>query len=97
MDIPYSRWFSVIEKRRSRRSFKPTQLDKDILTHLDSTCKGFRPFPDARAVLVREVPDALFKGSIGPYGKVKGAPAFIAFIGNMDSSNAWERVVPLLG
>jgi len=92
MDIPYSRWFSVIEKRRSRRSFEPKQLDKKLLTHLDSICNGFRPFPDARSVLVREVPDILFKGAIGPYGKIKGAPAFIAFIGNMDSPNVWERV-----
>jgi nitroreductase len=92
MDIPYSRWFRVIEKRRSRRSFEPKQLEKGLLVQLDSICEGFTPFPDARSVLVREVPDTLFKGAIGPYGKIKDAPAFIAFIGNMDSTNVWERV-----
>jgi hypothetical protein len=71
MDIPYSRWFSVIEKRRSRRSFEAKQLDRKVLSQLDSICNGFRPFPDARSVLVREVPDLLFKGAIGPYGKIK--------------------------
>jgi len=34
----------------------------------------------------------VFKGAIGPYGKIKGAPDFIAFIGDMDSPNVWEQV-----
>ena len=92
MNIPYSKWFRVIEKRRSRRSFEPKQLNKGLLGQLDAICEQFTPFPDARSVLVREVPDTLFKGAIGPYGKIKDAPAFIAFIGNMDSANVWERV-----
>ena len=92
MNIPYSRWFRVIEKRRSHRNFNPDPLGKNLLDKLDSTCEGFKPFSDARAVLVTEVPDTLFKGAIGPYGKIKGAPAFIAFIGNMDSPNVWEQV-----
>jgi len=41
---------------------------------------------------VKEPPDSVFKGAIGPYGKIKGAPYFIAFIGNMDSSNVYEQV-----
>ena len=34
----------------------------------------------------------VFKGIIGSYGKVKDAPAFIAFIGNMDSASVQEEV-----
>jgi len=52
----------------------------------------FRPFPNARAVLVTESPDSVFKGAIGPFGKIKGVPAFIAFIGNMGSPNVHEQV-----
>jgi hypothetical protein len=41
---------------------------------------------------VTERPDSVFKGLVGPFGKVKDAPAFVAFIGNMDSPNAQEMV-----
>jgi len=43
-------------------------------------------------VLITEAPDTVFKGVIGPYGKTKGAPAFIAFIGNMESPYVQEQV-----
>jgi len=43
-------------------------------------------------VLVTESPDKVFKGAIGPYGKIKGAPAFIAFIGNIESHYVQEQV-----
>jgi hypothetical protein len=43
-------------------------------------------------VFVTDKPEAVFKGAIGPYGKIKGAPAFIAFIGNMESQNVQEHV-----
>jgi len=36
-------------------------------------------------------PEPLYKGIIGPYGKIKGAPGFIAFIGNMDGPNVQEH------
>ena len=34
----------------------------------------------------------VFKGIVGSYGKIKDAPAFIAFIGNMDSPYVQEEV-----
>jgi len=85
MEIPASRWYRVIEKRRSRRRFELRPLGSKILAHINSICNDFRPFPDARAVLVTHGPETVFRGAIGPYGKIKGAPAFVAFIGNMDS------------
>ncbi len=39
-----------------------------------------------------EAPDNVFKGIVGAYGKIKGAPAFIAFVGNMDSPHVQEEV-----
>jgi hypothetical protein len=43
-------------------------------------------------VLVKQAPDKVFKGAIGPYGKIKGAPSFIAFIGDMSSPNVQEEI-----
>lgn len=92
MNIPYSRWFRVIEKRRSRRRFDLKPLEATVLSQIACACTDFRPFRNARAAVITESPDKVFKGAIGPYGKIKGAPAFIAFIGNMDSPNVWEQV-----
>ena len=93
MNIPAARWYSVIERRRSRRRFRPEPLEASLLSQIVATCTEFKPFPNARAVLVTEAPDTVFKGALGPYGKIKGAPAFIAFIGNMDSPNVLNRLV----
>jgi len=57
-----------------------------------SVCNDFKPFPYSRSILVTEPPDNVFKGAIRPYGKIRGAPAFIAFIGNMENLNVQEQV-----
>ena len=92
MEIPASRWYRVIEKRRSRRRFDTRPLASKLLSHINSVCNDFRPFSNARAVFVTDKPETVFKGAIGPYGKVKGASAFVAFIGNMENPNIHEQV-----
>jgi len=92
MNIPASRWYQVIEKRRSHRRFETTPLEANILDQINSICNDFRPFPHARAELVISSPDDVFKGIIGSYGKIKGANSFIAFIGNMDFPFIQEQV-----
>ncbi len=56
-----------------------------------NVCDEFRPFPDARAVFVNHSADLVLKGAVGTYGKIKGARAFLAFIGNTESLHAQER------
>jgi len=93
MDIPFSRWHLAIAKRRSRRHFDPNRpLEPDTLAALDIVCNQFAPFPNARSRLVTESAKSVFKGIIGSYGKIKDAPAFIAFIGNMDHPFVQEEV-----
>ncbi|MFC2010218.1 nitroreductase family protein [Chloroflexota bacterium] len=92
MEIPDSKWYSVIDKRRSRRSFETRLLESNHLTHVRSICNDFKPFPDNRSVLVNEPSDIVFKGALGPYGKIRGAPAFIAFIGKKENPNVQEQV-----
>jgi nitroreductase len=92
MEIPYSRWYSAIDQRRARRRFDPRPVDSNLLNRLHSVCIEFRPFPEVRAVLVNQSPDKVLKGVIGAYGKIKGAPAFLAFLGIMESSHVQERV-----
>ncbi len=93
MDIPFSRWHSAIKKRRSRRHFDPHRpIEPDTLAKLDTLCNQFTPFPNTRSRLVTKSVDNVFKGIIGRYGKIKGAPAFIAFIGDMNSQFVQEEV-----
>ncbi len=92
MDIPAARWNAVIENRRSRRRYDTRPLKTKHLNRLKSVCEDFRPFPSARAVLVTEPPDKVFKGAVGPYGKIKGAQAFVAFIANTRNPMVQEQV-----
>jgi len=93
MDIPFSRWHLSIEKRRSRRHFDPNlPIAPEALAALDKVCNQFTPFLHARSRLVTESANSVFKGIIGSFGKVKGAQAFIAFIGNMDDPFVHEEV-----
>jgi len=92
MEIPASRWYSAIPKRRSRRQFDSKPVDPDHLARLYSVCAEFKPFPHARAVLVTESPKRLFKGIMGLFGKIEGAPSFVAFIGNMESPYVQEEI-----
>ena len=93
MDIPFSRWHRVIEKRRSRRRFDPNlPMAPETLAALDKVCSQFAPFPHARSRLVTESAEAVFKGIIGSYGKIRDASALIAFIGDMDDPFVQEKV-----
>ena len=93
MDISFSGWHPAIEKRRSRRHFDPkSPVAPEVVAALDKVCNQFAPFPHARSRLVTESVENVFKGIIGSYGRVKGAPAFIAFIGDMDDPFVQEKV-----
>jgi nitroreductase len=93
MDIPFSRWYPAIEKRRSRRQFDTSRLvEPDKLSALDTVCRQFMPFTGARSCLVTDSARGIFRGIVGSYGKIKDAPVFIAFIGNMDSPSVQEEV-----
>ena len=93
MDIPFTRWYSIIQSRRSRRHFDPKRpLDASSLADLNRVCREFTPFPHAREYLVNEPAIDIFKGIIGSYGKISGAPAFIAFIGDMRAPSVQEEV-----
>jgi nitroreductase len=93
VQIPYSRWYSAINNRRSRRQYDPAKaIPEHVLTDLQTVCAEFRPFPQARAELITEHCDEVFKGIIGAYGKIKCAQAFIAFIGDISDDHVQEMV-----
>lgn len=93
MQVPLDQWFDAIFQRRSRRQFDGRVLPKDIVSNLMDISRELNDHVQgARSVLVNENPDKVFKGAAGSYGKVKGAPAYVAFIGNMKDPNVQEKV-----
>jgi hypothetical protein len=92
VELPYVRWFEAIERRKSRRTFEQRQIEQADTKRLTEFCNIFRPFPDVRAVFCPDSPDEVYKGVIGQYGKIKGATAFIAFIGDKESKYVNERI-----
>jgi nitroreductase len=92
MDIPFSKWYAVVNLRRSRRLFDSTPIPPDILDKLKKVCEEFRPFHEVRSVLMTASADDVFKGFLSHYGKIKGTPAFIGFIGEKNEQNVHEKV-----
>jgi len=92
MDLPVDSWHEAIFRRHSRRRFDGNVPDEQALSRLRWVCERFRPFAEARAVLVEQADPAAFSGVIGAYGQVKGAPCYIALVGSMDSPWVQERV-----
>ncbi|MEW5762694.1 MAG: nitroreductase family protein [Bacillota bacterium] len=91
-NFPYREWHAAIGRRRSRRLYQARPVEPALLADLEALCRDFRPFPEARAVLVAAPAADVFRGAVGSYGKVKGAPAVIAFIGDTASPHVYEKV-----
>lgn len=93
MQIPAQRWYKALTIRHSRRKYNNQPLAPDTVTHLQNFCADWSGhFPGVRLVLVTEKPDAVFKGLIGSYGKITGAPAYVAFIGDTTDPHVHENV-----
>lgn len=93
MQIPAERWYKEIFERHSRRQFEERTLPNEIIAQLSNLARLLsEDTSSARAVLMTDKPDPIFKGAVGAYGKIRNAPAYVAFIGNMDDRNVQEKV-----
>lgn len=71
--------------------YEARPISSEVFERLAAACNDFRPFDTARAVLT-ERSEKVFKGIIGAYGKIKGAPFFIAFVGDTRDPHVYEKV-----
>jgi nitroreductase len=92
MEIPFSRWHAAIAIRRSRRRYNRIPLEPGQLAQLQTVCREFRPYPQARAELITKSPDEVLRGIVASYGKIRGAQALIAFIGAIGDSYVNEKI-----
>ena len=93
MIIPAERWYEAIFRRHSRRQFNHKPLPQEIIDQILAAEQGLnRLLPGARIVFRNQDPDEVFSGAIGTYGKIKDAPAYTAFIGDIRDPNVQEKV-----
>jgi nitroreductase len=92
MEIPFPIWHEAVSKRRSIRQYAAKPVEAVNLEAMRRVCAEFRPFQSARAVMVADPSEDIFRGIPGGYGKVSGAPALVAFVGNMQSPDVQEAL-----
>lgn len=93
MEMPAERWYQAVKERSSRRQFNSKIIEKlkikklrDLIAEINEEIVGLR------IILVQKEVDEIFTGILGSYGKISGAPAFLAFLGREDLSYMEERV-----
>lgn len=92
MQIPVERWLKAIEIRQSWRSYNGKKIDAELLAGMAEMCADFQPFAGVRTELVDAPADHVFTGMIGSYGKITGAPAYLAFIGDTEHPDIEGKV-----
>lgn len=86
-------WYPAIAPRCSRRAYaRDKTIDTEIRQKLREACESFEPYSGVRVEFIPEPPDDVFANAMGFYGNIKGAPAFVAFIGNMSDPNVQEKM-----
>jgi len=92
-EVPAAEWAAAIVARHSARTFTGRETDPALLDRLERFCGGL-PGGEvarvARVALVRGVPDALFTGIVGSYGRVVGATSALVMIGAETQPTAQE-------
>ncbi len=97
LDIPVNSWYEAVSLRHSQRKYSGEVPSDEVTARIERVCNDFRPFPGARAVLVRNPGKEVFKGAVGEFFyKVTETPYYITFIGDMDASNV-QSVMGYLG
>lgn len=89
--LDLDRWLAALPERRSRREYEGRSVASADLDALQALATDFRPWNDARCVVVREAPPALFTGIVGAYGRVSGAASALVFLAAVGSPTAQEH------
>ncbi|MFP4372077.1 MAG: nitroreductase family protein [Halanaerobium sp.] len=93
MEIPAERWYQAVKKRSSRRQFKSQIVEKFKIKKLSNLIEKINEeFEELRIVLVQKQVEEIFTGLLGSYGKISGAPAYLAFVGQKDAPRIKEKI-----
>ncbi len=87
MDMPVDAWRQAALARHSRRTLDQRPIEPSVLDKLEAVCSadgwGSLEWGHAtRVAIVRELRTNIFKGIVGAYGRIEGAPSCLLFIGD---------------
>lgn len=86
-------WYGAVAVRHSRRKYVATPVEQEKLERLATLIEelnhGSTPW---RIALVRSHDGSVFSGIRGGYGIIKGAPSYLAFIGDPERSERDEML-----
>jgi hypothetical protein len=85
-------YVQAARERKSRRSFDGRHIEDSVLEDMREALDGLCTGQGARVHLIDIAPDNLFKGIIGSYGRISGAPSALAFIGQATDENATAEI-----
>ena len=85
-------WLGVIGRRRSRRAFDGIPAEPWELERVEQLLERWRPYPDARVVLVEEPSANVFTGIVGSYGRVHDAPHVLVFLADQSTDFADQHI-----
>lgn len=95
-DMPLAEWAAAIVVRHSARTYTGRPVDSALLDRLERFCGCLPGAHVARVALVRDVPEDVFTGFVGSYGRVLGAPSALLMIG-MEAEPAVQESLGYLG
>jgi nitroreductase len=75
-------WTAAIFTRRAKRAYDNRPADAAAIASLTKMAEEFRPFSDARMVVLPESPEDMFTGIVGSYGRITGAASAMIFLGS---------------
>jgi len=90
--IPHDEWREAARVRKSRRSFDGEPIADETLDELDDFLGKLCTGEGARVHLIRSAPETLFKGIVGSYGRISGAPSALAFIAQATDEHAMTEI-----
>ena len=93
MEIPVARWHQAVRERSSRRQFYTQIIEKWKIKKLQELIKKINyALEGLRIILFQKEVDEIFTGVLGSYGKISGAPAYLAFAGQEDTPKMEEKI-----
>jgi hypothetical protein len=90
-EIPAADWAAAAVARHSTRTYFERAIEKGLLHALERFVGELPGAPSVRIEIIREVPQGLFTGYVGGYGRVIGAPSALMIIGNMNDPVVHEK------
>ncbi|MGM0603397.1 MAG: nitroreductase family protein [Bacillota bacterium] len=92
MQIPVKRWYEAARKRYSRKKYQKKEISKFTLKSFENFLVELnQTYSEVRIELFKEDISNLLPALEGKYGRITGAPYFMAVFVEKGGKNSWEK------